>query len=360
MRKKIFLPVMLLLSFMQVWAQTKWDRPMQLKTCSIDVKADMFTATTFIEMEFYNPNDKEIEGLYRFELKPGQAITAFQLDLFGKYRDGSIEEKWKATNAYNTIVGKRIDPALLTMESPDHYSLRIYPVPGKGSRKITMTIQQLLKTETNKLHYWLPLNIDDMVEQFDLNIAVESSRSAPSTKPGLIAAHAFNSAASHHTLSWNANKIQLKSPIAFSIPLSATQEFCARQNGSQTYFGLRFKPGIPLEYAMQPRNITVYWDASASSAKRDIDKEINFLRQFISYHSITELTLITFSHKVIDKVVFDKPNASSSRWYQYLRNFDYKGATQLGAVDLSGIQIDMILLFTDGNNTYGKAKPKTG
>jgi hypothetical protein len=31
-------------------------------------------------------------------------ITGFQLELNGRYRDGSIEEKWKARTAYNTIV----------------------------------------------------------------------------------------------------------------------------------------------------------------------------------------------------------------------------------------------------------------
>ena len=49
---------------------------MQLKSCRIDIKSDEFTATTFIEMEFYNPNNQEMEGLHRFELKPGQVITA--------------------------------------------------------------------------------------------------------------------------------------------------------------------------------------------------------------------------------------------------------------------------------------------
>ncbi len=333
---------------------------MQLKACSIDVKADMFTARTFIVMEFYNPNDKEIEGLYRFELKPGQAITAFQLDLFGKYRDGSIEEKWKATNAYNTIVGKRIDPALLTMESPDHYSLRIYPVPGKGSRKITMTIQQLLKTENNHLQYFLPLNVQDVVEQFSISIGVESGNNIPVTKPGLIAAHTFGASGHRHSLLWKTSKIQLKNPVAFAIPLAGTQTFCAKQNGVQTHFALRFKPSVPVNYAIQPNKITVLWDASASSAKRDINKEISFLRQFISYHNISQLTLVSFNHKLVDKVIFDKPNSSGSRWQQYIQNLEHKGATQLGAIDLSAMTADIFLLFTDGNNTYGKSKPKTG
>src|SRR5258705_5689812 len=112
MRKNIFVVSLHLLTALQVLSQQKWDKSIQLKSCTIDIRSDLFTATTFIEMDFYNPNSQDVEGLYRFELRPGQVITAFQLDLNGKYRDGSIEEKWKATNTYNAIVGKRIDPAL--------------------------------------------------------------------------------------------------------------------------------------------------------------------------------------------------------------------------------------------------------
>ena len=149
-----------------------WDRHMQVKKMDIRIKADAFTATTFIEMEFYNPTNTDMEGLYSFELAPGQAITAFQLDLFGKFRDGSIEEKWKARNAYNTIVGKRVDPALLQMDYYNHYSLRIYPVPAMGSRRITMTIQQLLVVENGTAVYKLPLMVTDLIEQLHVNISV--------------------------------------------------------------------------------------------------------------------------------------------------------------------------------------------
>src|SRR5215203_5344876 len=146
MQKFLFL-LLIVISSTASFAQSNrnWDKPMELQKCSISIKADLFTATTFIEMEFYNPNGQEIEGLYQFQLQPGQAITAFQLDLFGKFRDGTIEEKWKARNAYNTIVGKRVDPALLQMDGYNSYSLRIYPIAPKSTRRITMTIQQLLK-----------------------------------------------------------------------------------------------------------------------------------------------------------------------------------------------------------------------
>ena len=80
-----------------------WDRHMQVKKMDIRVKTDAFTATTFIEMEFYNPTNTEMEGLYNFELEPGQAITAFQLDLAGQFRDGTV--------AVQAGVTTRLEPA---------------------------------------------------------------------------------------------------------------------------------------------------------------------------------------------------------------------------------------------------------
>ncbi|MDX2047185.1 MAG: VIT domain-containing protein [Chitinophagaceae bacterium] len=359
MRKILLSAGAFILSFIQVTAQQKWDRSMVLKSCTIDIKADQFTATTFIEMEFCNPNDREIEGLYLFELKPGQVITAFQLDLNGKYRDGSIEEKWKATNAYNSIVGKRIDPALLTMDYAGHYSLRIYPVPAKGCRKVTMTIQQLLPAEKNNVQYYLPLNVSDTVQNFSLNITVNGSTN-PVVKTGLIADRYFAVTNGEYYLDWNAENILLKSPLVFSIPLAAKPEVCIKANEKQTFFALRFQPSFPREYAIQPKLLTVFWDASASLCKRDVNKEISFLKQFISWHNVSQVTIIPFNHKLLDTAVFYTENGFNSRWQQYLQNITYDGSTQLGIIDLSGIRSDMVLLFTDGNNTYGKSKPKTG
>ena len=332
---------------------------MQLKSCRIDIKSDVFTATTFIEMEFYNPNNQEIEGLHRFELKPGQVITAFQLDLHGKYRDGSIEEKWKATNAYNTIVGKRIDPALLTMEYADHYSLRIYPVPPKGSRKVTMTIQQLLTAGKSDYLYSLPLNINDTVQHFRLNISVNGDLN-PAARPGLIANRSFTTLDQQHALEWNTENILLKSPISFSIPVTSKPVFCIKQVEEKKHFALRFLPSYPAESEIHPKEIMVFWDASASSANRDVNREINFLKQFISYHHISKLTIIPFNYKLLDTAVFYTENNFKSRWQQYLQSISYDGSTQLGIIDLSGHNADIFLLFTDGNNTYGKSKPKMG
>ncbi len=362
--KRLFLSALLFLGcYVPTLSQRNsgtWDRQMQLIQCNIKIKADAFTASTFIEMEFYNPGKEELEGLYNFQLAPGQIVTAFQLDLHGQYRDGSIEEKWKATNAYNTIVGKRIDPALLTMDYDNHYSLRIYPVPAKGSRKITMTIQQPMAYANGYVNYSLPLDVRQKVPKFHLDINVSSNES-PVCRDGLIRGHLFAGSYSPHELVWKPADVMLDKPLQFSIPVSLQQpEICTRREWDKTYFALRFKPDISKEYSVQPKNVTVFWDISASQQYRDIRKEMNFLKQYIAYHGVQQLRIITFNYRTQDTAIFRNIQVNNKSWQRFLEEQSYDGGTQLASIDLSTVRADAVLLFTEGLNTYGHNTPKPG
>ena len=356
MRKYFWLLILLNGTWLQALAQQKWDKPMQLKGCSINIRADLFTATTFMEWEFYNPNDTEIEGLHRFELKPGQVITAFQLDLHGKYRDGSIEEKWKATNAYNTIVGKRIDPALLTMDYANQYSLRIYPIAARSTRKVTLTIMQMLTTRENELLYLLPLDFPGTGSFLDLSIEVRNL-AAPVARPGLLLNRNFEKRDSGYELKWITENIALNHVISFAIPLRHDHELYTRPSGDQAGFAIRTTPVLDSVYNIQPRKIAVFWDASASTTERATNREVNFLRQYIAWHRVTQLTIIPFNHKTLDTAVFAMRKESGGGWQQYLRNIKYDGATQFGVIDTRGLDADIVFVFTDGHNSYGKNMP---
>ena len=331
---------------------------MRVKRANIQIQSKAFTTTTTIELEFYNPNSKEIEGLYAFELLPGQAITAFQLELNGKYRDGPIEERWKARSAYNSVVGKRIDPALLMMDYRNHYKLNVYPVPPGGSRRVKLTIQQLLNDEGNQLKYSLPLYFADTVGLLSLDIAVHSGGQLPTTLPGLIREQKFVRDSGHYELNWKAQDLQVKSPIAFSLPVDDEQSFCSKWWDNRLYFAARIAPTIAAEYEIHPKTLTVFWDASSSGLERDLKKEINFLRQFLSYYKIERLKIIPFATKLLDTVRFDSPYETGSKWRSYLEQLDYDGATQLGAIQVKDAP-DVVMIFSDGKNSYGSKIPKT-
>jgi len=361
--RNYFLLLSGLFAFFTAFAQNDGrllDWPMKLNHLSIKVHADAFTATTFIEMEFCNPNDKEIEGLYLFQLEPGQAITGFQLALNGKYRDGSIEEKWKARNAYNTIVGKRVDPALLQMDYANHYRLNIYPIPAKSCRSVTITIQQQLKSVNGRLIYNLPLYYKDTVKQIDIAVTAAGIHTLPVADKGLANGQRFSNNNNVYQLNLSVNKKRVEEPLSFYIPLSLDKpSVCIKQSKEKTFFALRFIPRVNRAYDFNADDVVVFWDVSASGRSRDIKKEINFLKQYVSKHAISRLTIITFNQQVQDTAIFFLHN-SYHRWPGYLEALKYEGATQYGKLDFSTVKADAILLFGDGKNSVGVAMPVPG
>lgn len=335
-----------------------WDKPMELQKCAINIKANLFTATTFIEMEFYNPNNQEIEGLYQFQLQPGQAITAFQLDLFGKFRDGTIEEKWKARNAYNTIVGKRVDPALLQMDAYNSYSLRIYPIAARSTRRITMTIQQVLKADGQNIKYYLPLTSKDKVKQFSVDIQVNHTGTNAFVKDGLLKGNYFSFSSSQQ-LKFSAQEFIWDKQILFSIPLPKKDVVCVQHEEDKTYFALRHPSAVPKIYSFHPKSIAVFWDVSLSGKKRNTEKEISFLKQYLAYYNIAELTIIPFNYKTKPAANFQLTASENFKWMQYLRSLKYEGATQLGSINFNATKADAIFLVSDGYNSLGTSLPQS-
>ena len=337
-----------------------FDGQMKLQNCSIKIFTDGFTATTFMELEFYNPQNNEMEGLYRFGLLEEQIITGFQLELNGKYREGSIEEKWKATNAYNTIVGKRVDPALLVKEYNNQYSLRIYPVPAKKSRKVTITIQQMLKLKQGVPEYYLPLSCKDTTENFNIAIQTNHQQIEPFFKTGLLLNEKF--AAIENGFSYKSIKkpVVLNLPVSFVLPSAKGPLFCTKKVNGQHFFALRFQPSADSVYQVHPASLHIFWDASSSGIKRNIKKEISFLKQYIAFHSIKKITIIPFSNKLKDTAIFDLNRSRNNSWENYLESVEYAGATKLGLLNFATVQSDMILLFSDGRNSIGNKMPVRG
>ena len=361
--QKILLPLLfVMVCITQGNAQQKlFDQSVQLKSCSISIEANAFIATTLVEMEFYNPKDQEVEGYQTFELNRGQVITNFQLELNGKYRDGSIEERWKANNAYSRIVGKRIDPAILQMDWQNHYSLRIYPVPAKSSRKISFTITQMMEEDSSKLTYNLPLNFQNKTTDFKLDIKVNDPVSTPFGNKGLLHDQVFDLENGDAVFKWQTKNITLDKPVSFSInQLERKPQICISKENRQAVFVMRISPDMPLYTEVKPQTLAVFWDVSKSAKQRDFEKELDFLEKYIKFNGIKTTTIRLFNHQLLESLNYEtgKDNFYTTR--NFLLNYSCTGATELGNLDLLHTTADAILLFTDGYNSIGNNLPKTG
>ncbi|MEO6252098.1 MAG: VIT domain-containing protein [Ferruginibacter sp.] len=361
--QKLFLPFLFVITCITRGnaQQRLFDQAVQLKTCNISIEANPFIATTVIEMEFYNPRNQEVEGLHNFELNRGQVITDLQLELNGKYREGSIEERWKARQAYSSIVGKRIDPAILQMNWQDHYSMNIYPIAAKSSRKIKFTITQLMTVENLKLSYSLPLNINSTTTIFNLDIKVNQPASIPYANKGLLDNQQFSMHNEEATLRQRKNDIILDQPISFSISQFANKpQFCINNNHGKTNFLMRFFPNVARYYSAKPKTINVYWDVSLSGKTRNLVKELDFLEKYIDENEINKTTIFLFNHQMQGIIAFNRTTDNFNSIRNYLIGYKYDGATELGNLNFSNVLADAILLFSDGINSIGNAQPKLG
>jgi TonB-dependent SusC/RagA subfamily outer membrane receptor len=337
------------------------NQPISPRSCRIEVNANLFTATTFIELEFYNAAKLEIEGVYYFSLSPGQAITEFQLELNGKYRDGTIEDRGKASNAYNTVVGKRIDPALLQMQSQNNFSLNIYPIAPLSSRKVTMTIQQILKRNSNKLDYLLPLKSISPVADLSVKINVNNSTYAPFIIEGLLKNELFTANGNTFGIEWNAKEIMFDNNLAFSIPLGEQPWFyCTTEKGGRTYFAVRSKFPLQKKYKLSARKLAIYWDVSITGKYRNIQKDIQFLKAYIETQPIEIIEITCFNQQIVETRNFQIKDKMQTDWSSFLSNLSYEGAVQLGELDFSKQDADQVFVFTNGANSYGRKTPVAG
>ncbi|HNP54601.1 MAG TPA: VIT domain-containing protein, partial [Ferruginibacter sp.] len=193
--------------------QRLFNQPTVIKDCRISIDADLFAATTTVELEMYNPQPKEVEALLRFSLREGQLITGFYLELNGQYREGSIEERWKANRAYSTVVGKRIDPALLQKDWDNQYRLNVYPVPAQGSRKVKFIIQQAMEDDDGNIRYILPLYFPEKTGHTRIDLIARNKTYPLLRDSGILLHPLVQETASG--LQLKQDSLALRKPIAF-------------------------------------------------------------------------------------------------------------------------------------------------
>lgn len=362
MQKLTIMCMALLCLHLSSFSQTKlFDQPVVIQKCQVTINANAFVANTALDLELLNPGIQEIEGQQYFQLLPEQLVTGFQLELNGKLRDGSIEERSKANRAYSTIVGKRIDPALLQMLGDNQYKLNVYPISGNGTRRVVIHVMQLLTASKGKLNYECPLSFAKNVKQFSLHINVDANTTIAKCEAGLIEGKIFNKANNLQTVSFSSKDIWLYNTIRFSLtPKENKPVICVNSKGNEKLFFLQYLPPVPDSSSHPVNTLSVCWDISGSATERNLPRELNFLEKYIAVNNIQEVDFILFNNKVRGIFHFKPQQDDFYNIRNFLKHYDYNGATALGCLDFSGMKTNQIMVFSDGINSLSTKLPQPG
>jgi hypothetical protein len=333
--------------------------PIELRHIAIQAEVAGLAVATRIELEFYNPNERVLEGELQFPLLEGQTIAGFALDIDGELRPAVPVEKAKGQQVFEDVTRTRVDPALLEATQGNNYKLRVYPLPARGTRRVVLEIAEILSANStagraSALAWRLPLQFGSPVRRLD--VAVRFVGAAPlSARLGAAVLPMQRARDGMASLAFTRSNYRGSGALHVALPATAVPLALSMQEfRGQTYFYAELDLVTHSAPRAKPRNVALIWDASGSGAARDHGKELAVLDQYFKRIGQVQVQLLTVRNTAAPVEAFAVVDGNWQLLRQRLESMVYDGATQLGAMQPPA-GTDLALLFTDGLGNYGDA-----
>lgn len=326
----------------------KDDVAIQLKSVKTQVEIINGLAETTLEMQLYNPNQRQLEGTLEFPLQEGQQITALALDINGEMRDAVPVPKAKGQQVFEAIERRNIDPALLEQTQGNNFKLRVYPIPAQGTRTVRIRYQETLSQNAQGKLYRLPLQFANTVSHYELTILGKGLEAAPQSQQLNFKPKADNTYIA-----------ELKNPkfnqfkyIDVSIPAPKNAQIFTQHLNNSDYFYAEI-PVVEFTQKRQlPQHIGILWDASLSAQQRDLQSELALLESYFQHVQNADIELTLLRQRASTPIRFKVQNGDWRELKKYLQNIVYDGATNLSDWKNNNT-IQEYLLFSDALENYG-------
>ena len=325
--------------------------PMVLQDLSVDILVIGQTAVTTMEMTFYNPNSRVMEGEFQFPLANGQQVSRFALDINGKLREGVVVDKTAGRKAFEDIVRRGVDPGLLEKTEGNNFKARVYPMPAKGTRRVLIAFEQELHERDGQDYYFLPITANTTLKNFKVRTEVVSRFVKADIQNSLQLD--FKQARNSYISEVSQQNFTLNQNIALTFPKIEKPQTISATKGNKTYcYGnIALATAQPKNRPI-PKEIGLLWDASHSAANRDRAKEFAFLDAYFKALKNVKVVLSSFNIRSDKPLTFEVKNGNWQVLKSHLESLPYDGATDGNAINFS-LKADELLFFSDGIFNFG-------
>jgi hypothetical protein len=231
-------------------------------------------AQTEVEEVFQNDSDRVLEGRYVFPLPADATITGLTLFVGDKPVEGELVEKKRAAAIFQSIVEDTVrprDPALLEWVSGSKFSLKVFPIPAKGSRKVVLRYQQVLTSDGPRQTYVYPLSFgaERRTPIDELSIDVELSDGGFPAQRVVASGYAATV-----EVAPKATRVAVREKASapdhdFAISFGREQPGATVATAEAGFVALRLRAELPAELPLptfQPRDRVLVVDASHSQS----------------------------------------------------------------------------------------------
>ena len=329
-------------------------QPIRLTTINIETEIISSIATSTYELIFFNPNPTILEGQLRFSLLDGQKVVDYALEINGIYRHASVVPKSIGKQAYENTIRRRIDPALLEKTIGNNFSTRLYPLPANGYKRVKITVQEILHSTNNQLQYLIPFLPEDTLDKLSINISIPTL-TAPLEPQS--SDFVFDNVMHGKVLKLDKSNIKINEPILVKINNNNTLSFVQQGNHSKYIFTRIDTP--TLETRNPPNKIAILWNTSFSNRLRSLEKEIQFIESYIEKVKTAEIDVFFFNQYLEKKQTLlicaeniSCPDGNKSQTLiDLLKSTKYDGTNDFSSIDISKINAQEVLLFSNGIKT---------
>src|SRR4030095_8489225 len=205
-------------------------------------------------------------------LPQGVTVSGYAIDINGKMREAVPVEKEKATQGFESIERRKVDPGLLEKVEGNNFRTRIYPLPANGTRTIRISYMEVLRPGANHtLSYHFPLTYACVIDDFHLAIGVVQGSLPPVLDecPDELKFKEWNR---NYTATMDRKNYSPAGTLRFSIPKDPDlpEAMMQKINSDHYFMGTVFMDQLPSRKRSLPQKIGIIWDASISSLDRNI------------------------------------------------------------------------------------------
>ncbi|QGJ69699.1 von Willebrand factor type A [Planctomycetales bacterium 10988] len=161
-------------------------RSQSYKIHSLEMQAKIKdqVAQVQVSQTFENTSQRQLEVSFIFPIPYDGAIDQMTLMVDGKEFDAKLLPKDEAKQAYQEIVRKNKDPALLEWMGTGMFQTSVFPVPAGEKRTVTLSYSQILRKYQQATEFLFPLSTakytSGPVDKVVMEVVVESKEAIKS------------------------------------------------------------------------------------------------------------------------------------------------------------------------------------
>jgi tetratricopeptide (TPR) repeat protein len=328
------------------------EQPVVLRAVEIRTEINGGLALTSVQLTFFNPNRRQLEGELQFPLLDGQSVVGMAMDIDGTLREAVPIDKARGQQVFEDVTRGNIDPALLSATQGSNYKLRVFPILPQRDKVVVLRYAEMLGSHGSKRLYRLPLYYGDHVSDLSVVVRVVGAVSMPHAASHAVKAPAFAKAGDAYVMPLSRRDFTGTGVLEVDVPAPAHPDAYTQVYEGRTYFLAELPVTVRKAPRVLPRAVTLAWDSSGSGAARDHTREFALLDAYFGRARDMEVALVRIRDVAEPAETF---RITGGRW-QALRHaleaMVYDGGTNLGAVAAEG-GTQEVLLFSDGLSNFG-------